>query len=319
MIEVYRHAVENNLRVVLSGNDGDTVVSHGRAYYNELLWSGRWIELWQDLRERVNALGGSNNDVKRALIGWVKYYLRNSPLTKPLVNAFQTVTRNGSTRAEDEDGIKARQEGGAWRRGWRPYFDEQFIRSVKPHSEAHPSGRQWTTERKHHHMLLTRPLMESAFRKFDALANGLGMEIRFPFHDVRLVEFCLSLPGHLKRRGKWTRWIEHAAMEDIVPPEIQARHDKTDARWVYTNGLTEYESDTLSSFSKILSEGSSPVSRYVDCNRASDLALKMANGNLSQRDQESERILLWRILSLHKWMEMYYDEKNPQSVDYEAV
>lgn len=319
LIEVYKRAAGRNLRVMLSGNDGDTVVSHGRAYYNELLWSWRWRELWTELRERVQASGGSVKDLNRTLVDWGKHYLRKSPVTSPLVRVYRSLFRGGISEEEEEKGLETRREGGAWKGDWRSYFDDQFVRSFASLEDGNSSDQRWMTERMHHHKLLTRPLMESAFRKYDALGNALGLDIRFPFHDVRLVEFCLSLPGHLKRRGTWDRWIQHASMEGILPETIQQRKDKTDVRWVYINGLTEYESNTLSSFSERLSRGQTPVAQYVDQEEVSELARKMASGDLNRREQEAERMLLWRVLSLHHWMESSSRSKTPQRVEHEAV
>jgi len=316
LIELYRRAAENDHRVVLSGNDGDTVVSHGRMYHNELLWSGRWRELWRELSGSVKASGGDNDDLVRTVKGWGKHFLRKSPLTRPLVELWRS-TREAFARNAGRS-LEMRREGGAWRRGWQQYFNHRFTSSLRSHLSAPRPERRWTRERTHHYTLLTRPLMEGAFRKYDALGAGLGVDIRFPFHDVRLVEFCLSLPGHLKRRKQRGRWIEHAAMEGILPSKVQSRDDKTDVRWVYINGLTEYESNTLSSFADTLRAGESPINPYVRADTLSDLASKMAGGELGKRQQEAERILLWRALALHSWMESL-DTKNPQSVDHEAA
>jgi len=301
LVELYRRAAEKNHRVVLSGNDGDTVVSHGRTYYNELLWSFRWWKLSQEIRESVRDLGGDQENLKRSLKGWAKHYLRHSTLTKPLVSLWRAV-RDGvnSSRA---DGLEMRSEGGAWQEGWRKYFDDRFLDATEPYLDERSSPREWTRERHHHHMLLTRPLMEGAFRKYDALGAGLGLDIRFPFHDVRLVEFCLSLPGHVKRRQEWSRWIEHAAMEDTLPRKVQQRTDKTDVRWVYINGFETHDKEKLNRFSESAEEETNEISEYIDSEKVSNLASKMAKGSLNNHSEESKRILLWRALSLHNWLD----------------
>ena len=46
-------------------------------------------------------------------------------------------------------------------------------------------------------------VLESA----DRAAAAHGIEPRYPFFDVSLVEFCLSLPGNHKLRDGWTRWM----------------------------------------------------------------------------------------------------------------
>lgn len=303
LIELYRRAAEKNHRVVLSGNDGDTVVSHGRAYYNELLWSFRWWKLSQEIRESVRDLGGDRENLKRSLKGWAKHYLRHSTLTKPLVGLWRAV-RDGTNSSRAGD-LEMRSEGGGWERGWQKYFDDRFLDVTKPYLDERSSPPEWSRERHHHHMLLTRPLMEGAFRKYDALGAGLGLDIRFPFHDVRLVEFCLSLPGHVKRRREWSRWIEHAAMEGTLPRKVQQRKDKTDVRWVYIHGLENHDDEKLKYFSETMKNKKTKISKYINDREISDLASKMATGDLNNHSEESERILLWRVLSLHNWLEQW--------------
>lgn len=42
-------AKENNIRIVMNGNDGDTVVSHGYEYLLELFFSLRWVRLYREI------------------------------------------------------------------------------------------------------------------------------------------------------------------------------------------------------------------------------------------------------------------------------
>lgn len=51
-------------------------------------------------------------------------------------------------------------------------------------------------------------------------------EMAFPFADKRLLEFCLALPGEMKIRHGWKRYLLRAGMEGILPPEIQWRKSK---------------------------------------------------------------------------------------------
>lgn len=51
-------------------------------------------------------------------------------------------------------------------------------------------------------------------------------DIRCPFLDIRLVEYCLSLPGQLKNDGKVGKVILRKAMKGIVDDRILARRTK---------------------------------------------------------------------------------------------
>jgi asparagine synthase (glutamine-hydrolysing) len=53
-----------------------------------------------------------------------------------------------------------------------------------------------------------------------------GIEVRMPFMDYRLVEFCFSLPLESKLGNGYTKRILRDAMKGIVPSEILSRKNK---------------------------------------------------------------------------------------------
>jgi asparagine synthase (glutamine-hydrolysing) len=56
--------------------------------------------------------------------------------------------------------------------------------------------------------------------QLDAGAARAGLELRHPFYDRRLVEFCVALPSDVRLRDGWTRWIQREALRGIVPDPI---------------------------------------------------------------------------------------------------
>lgn len=60
----------------------------------------------------------------------------------------------------------------------------------------------------------------------DRLSMASSVEVRLPFLDYRLVEFCLKLPTTLKLNQGWTKWVFRTAMEKHVPKNIIWRKDK---------------------------------------------------------------------------------------------
>lgn len=69
--------------------------------------------------------------------------------------------------------------------------------------------------------------MEELLRYADRNSMAHGVEVRLPFLNHELVEFLFSLPSHFKIREGWTKWLLRMSMEDILPPEIVWRKDKT--------------------------------------------------------------------------------------------
>lgn len=62
--------------------------------------------------------------------------------------------------------------------------------------------------------------------EFSAHSNSLGLDVRDPTADARLVEFCLGIPESLFLRNGKTRWILHQALGNVLPVEITEKRTK---------------------------------------------------------------------------------------------
>jgi asparagine synthase (glutamine-hydrolysing) len=70
---------------------------------------------------------------------------------------------------------------------------------------------------------LTTWLPDCALMKVDKMSMAQGVEIRAPFLDHRLVEYCYSLATSEKLRGFTSKWILRQAMRDRLPQKILDR------------------------------------------------------------------------------------------------
>ena len=126
-------------------------------------------------------------------------------------------------------------------------------------------------------------------------AAAFGIEARFPFFDVRLVEFCLALPSDQKLRDGWTRSIERLAMEGILPSAVQWRRDKTNLFPHFIDALLRHEGAILD---RIVLAPSVELARYVDID-----ALRSAYARYRRRPMEDDALAVWRAVTLALWLE----------------
>jgi asparagine synthase (glutamine-hydrolysing) len=70
---------------------------------------------------------------------------------------------------------------------------------------------------------LNTVLPDSVLMKVDKMSMACGLEVRPPFLDHRVVEFCYSLPTSLKLHGLTTKWLLKQAMRERLPPGIAMR------------------------------------------------------------------------------------------------
>ena len=66
-------------------------------------------------------------------------------------------------------------------------------------------------------------LVNTLLRDADAMSMAHSLEVRVPFVDHRVVEFALSLPGHLKLDGTGGKAVLKRAVADLLPPDILHR------------------------------------------------------------------------------------------------
>src|SRR5260370_4139846 len=70
---------------------------------------------------------------------------------------------------------------------------------------------------------LNTVLPDSVLMKVDKMSMACGLEVRPPFLDHRVVEFCYSLPTERKLHGFTTKWLLKRAMNDRLPAGIAPR------------------------------------------------------------------------------------------------
>jgi asparagine synthase (glutamine-hydrolysing) len=70
---------------------------------------------------------------------------------------------------------------------------------------------------------LNTVLPDSVLMKVDKMSMACGLEVRPPFLDHRVVEFCYSLPARAKLHGLTTKWLLKRAMRERLPPGIATR------------------------------------------------------------------------------------------------
>ena len=68
--------------------------------------------------------------------------------------------------------------------------------------------------------------LPTLLRYADRNAMAFSREVRLPFLDYDLVDFCLKLPDHFLIRDGWQKWILRKAADRVVPPSISWRADK---------------------------------------------------------------------------------------------
>jgi asparagine synthase (glutamine-hydrolysing) len=177
--EIFNRLAVSGAKVLLSGQGGDAVLAPSAPYYAYLLRERRFSKLANEVWHHVRFTASFGGMGLRSAL------LARSPTQKARPPAPDWIHSDLAARVD----IKAR-----WDRGW-----------TLLHGISDPQAQ----------------LRESWLcRQFEPLeALKLPMIARYPFFDLRLVEFCLGLPNFM-RSGKV---IARAAMHSKLPEAIRLR------------------------------------------------------------------------------------------------
>lgn len=274
-------ASDAGVRVVLDGFDGDNVISHGAGYLGELAYRRKWLKLAVELRGYARSL--SKESWTKAYGSWLRRY---GPWPARLVvKALEALS-----------GGRRRREGSTPSSPWKK---SQLLgkRVNKLYEMAARSdwGEVVTSERALHHRMVTLPSAQAVMHILDRCAAAHNIEFRFPFWDVRLVEFCLSLPPHLKLRGGVSRYVFRKAMDGILPPKIQWRSGKADLSFRQRRAMMSFSREKLAT---TLFRAGPLFREYVDMDVAEELSARVFNGSSS----ELEYVQLWQAACLSIWL-----------------
>lgn len=279
---LFPRAQAHGARVLLDGYDGDTVVSHGLGAFAEYARRGRLVRL----RRELSAWGTRNGRPWKPTLRELLRYQTLGPRLD--ATGLPTLLRRLRGRGPVAPIPFGRDPD------WAPFLTPSFANELDPLRA--PPKRPVTSERDHHHRLLTRPLLFRTVELLDPLAARFGLDLRLPYMDRRMVELCLSLPPEQKVRDGWTRSITRRALHGILPPAVETRVGKSDLGPGFFHAFKRFEFERLQT---LVADDPGGVSRWVRTDwttRARDAFLQGTSGEL-------EVVRLWRTLTLGLWLE----------------
>lgn len=187
------------IRVMLGGDYGNMTLSHaGEGVFEELWRSGSWLQLARELRaDRPGLSGMTRGFYRRVVSAWLsraawerierfrgkpgleERWLHYSPISPDFGRATQTPQR-----------------------AWDANFD-YFSRPL----DARREFWLWSIEQVHGNFGHWIPIIQAMH----------GIDVRDPFSDRRLVEWCLGVPEAQYYREGTSRWLVKRMMRGLIP------------------------------------------------------------------------------------------------------
>lgn len=242
---LFAEAAQHGVTVFFDGTDGDSVLSYGFELFPYLLATGRWAALFSELK----ALKETSNSTLPLWRLFARYAC--NPHRETLVNMLQKL------------GIA------------RPRLQKDLLAMLSPEFRKRIDFAQLLHR---HHQRLQQPCIDAAAQHRASLAQPYlahileinfffaarhGLDIRYPFLDKRLVEFCLTLPPEHKLHHGWSRAPQRQGMAGIVPDEVSRRLSKADLSPNYLNGAT---AQARHIFAELIEPSLPMLGAYLDSN-----------------------------------------------------
>lgn len=287
---IYRTVSEKGVRVLLDGHDGDSVVSHGYKYLDELAINGRWLSFIREVRGLSRHYGDSPATMMRV---YGSHYG-----VKPLIAKHRSLRL--ARRVWHKLAGNGTKKNTVSRSDWEQMLNPDFACRTNI-AERHKAWRKTLSnsarsERDAHYRTLTQPLQAFALEVHDSAAAAFSIEKRYPFWDRRVVEFCLSLPPEQKLYHGWTRMVMRRAMENILPKKVQWRGGKMDFSPSLSYGLRSFERETLD---QIILKDPGVIESYVDIKSLRQAYERFLSGS---GEDVNDLYNIWKCASLALWL-----------------
>ena len=259
---------KDNRNVILSGFDGDSVISHGQQYLYELIDQFKF----KDFFKQVKLKKKSRNE-QFSYLGTIRGYIVPYFFPNNLYLLFGVMAKKFPSFQTSKFIRKDLQKN-------LPIYEmaKKYQFSTKNYSKFHLNT-------------MNTNLWEHVFETQDFDFGRAGMEVRYPFMDKRLIDFCLKVPSSQKMNNGITRYILRNAMKDVIPKSIHKRYSKSVLSPYYDYS---FEKNFHHMKNSILSN-SSILSDIIDHDYIK--SLEFSNINLNQS------IILQHIYILSKWLD----------------
>lgn len=268
--QLYKKMHNNDIKIVLGGHDGDSLLYKGENYLMELFITFRWLKLIQEIQYISNGL---NIESFKLFVAKVVFPL--IPQLHDLWLKFKGTKKEKDFANINKNFVK------------RLHLNEKYKElEYKPYRKAKSS-------KKIHYYYLTLATHQSIFEMMDKFAGALSMEARHPMMDKRLVEFCYGVPTYIKYDNGWGRLLVRRGLSDLLPKEVQWRRGKRNFFHVFERNLVMFEKDNLN---KLLFRDEN-IKNYADINN-----LEMIYDRFIKKNEGADSIDIWKTAILSLWL-----------------
>jgi asparagine synthase (glutamine-hydrolysing) len=182
------------------------------------------------------------------------------------------------------------------------YIEARYAEAIA--EVPHLAGEDETQRRMREmsYLNITR-FMPTLLDRKDRMSMAVGLEVRVPFCDHRLVDYVFNIPWEIKTAGEREKGILRRALQGVLPDDVLTRKKSPYPKTHNPNYLEAVRGRLLD----ILDDSSSPLLRLIDVNRIRQMAeSKDASTNLPWFGQLMSGPQLFAYLAqVDTWLRSY--------------
>jgi asparagine synthase (glutamine-hydrolysing) len=274
--------------VMLSGHRGDLMTGMWIFDYLGLLRTGRWWELWQELRayKRINSV-----PIHRA----TDFYLLG-PIMRSLWPQDRAERLRRLLRYPVRRVLGRRQPPSPW----PPWMQAEFAERVGVADMARQNSPQPEMDnfaRNERYGAIFMPMHMRVAAWGDRLYSRYGLADADPWGDRRIASFVLAVPQSAINRAGENKRLVRRSMSGVMPEEVRQAARKCSPGPLYHRAIKEQARDTVLA---LIRESRAGACGYVD-----DRALT-AYYEAFRREQIREDHRFWYTLTLEMWLRQHW-------------
>jgi len=298
--------IANGRRVLLDGAEGDITVSYGLGSLGEMVLSGDWSGLEYEMHELASTTGAPISRLFRENVAqYLPARLYHHPIRFSTGELGRAARLNGTSSARLLYHTTRKLAASLYRSKKAAKLpiisplisDELALRSRLAERLAETSNAirsdDFSDRRRHYNEIMEEsPAIAAVREEGNHLAASVGGETRHPFFDVRLVEYCVSLPANQKLRNGYTRFIQRQGLSHTLPHKISKRMTKADLSQNFVN--------------IIRGDPKGRMREMLTVNR--DVLQPYFNVDLLDRAEQSGNVMpLWTAYTFLEWYRTVYE------------
>lgn len=217
-------ARKHGVHTLLTGTDGDTTVTYGYDYFQELIIQLRWIKMLQEACALSRVAGGAAKDII--------FHCGLKPLVPESLKRFWH-------KLKKQDVLSVFQI-----QRIKPEFSKEIGLADHLQQLLKKQTHSYLPWNKHKHAIMDG-IVSGFMDSYQQIRNRVRIDFRHPFFDRRMLDFCTAVPLSQKLQDGYNRSILRRAMKGTIPKDIQWRTSKGWLRACFGINFLNYEKDTI--------------------------------------------------------------------------